>query len=135
MCDSERQIISCLHSIQSVRTSAMRIRIHGDYHLGQVLYTGKDFCLIDFEGEPARSLGERRFKRSPLRDVAGMIRSFHYAASSGLFQRFEMGTTGPEMVSDSRSRRGFWYVWTSATFLKEYIDVAARQPFSSCHDS
>src|SRR5213075_1561003 len=56
-----------------------KIRIHGDYHLGQVLYTGKDFIMLDFEGEPARALSERKLKRSVLRDVAGMMRSFQYA--------------------------------------------------------
>ncbi|HLP40356.1 MAG TPA: putative maltokinase, partial [Fibrobacteria bacterium] len=60
----------------------VKIRIHGDYHLGQVLYTGKDVVILDFEGEPARALSERKLKRSPWRDVAGMIRSFHYAIHS-----------------------------------------------------
>ncbi len=67
-----------------------RIRCHGDYHLGQVLWTGKDFVIIDFEGEPIRSVGERRLKRSSLRNVAGMVRSFDYCAFSALRRHWEL---------------------------------------------
>jgi maltose alpha-D-glucosyltransferase/alpha-amylase len=65
-----------------------RIRVHGDYHLGQVLYTGNDFVIIDFEGEPDRPLSERKIRRSPFKDVAGMVRSFDYAAHSAILQKY-----------------------------------------------
>jgi maltose alpha-D-glucosyltransferase/alpha-amylase len=99
-----------------------RIRCHGDYHLGQLLYTGKDFVVIDFEGEPARSLSDRRLKRSPMRDVAGMIRSFHYAAYTGLLDRKVGSVLRPEDQILLEPWTQFWYLWTTVAFLQAYVD-------------
>ena len=75
-----------------------RIRCHGDYHLGQLLFTGKDFVVIDFEGETARTIGERRIKRSPLRDVASMVRSLDYAVQSVLLGVTDVRGRPPGMI-------------------------------------
>jgi maltose alpha-D-glucosyltransferase/alpha-amylase len=73
-------ILKILNGIKDETLMTDRTRVHGDYHLGQVLYNGKDFIIIDFEGEPGVSFSERRFKKCPIKDVAGMIRSFYYAS-------------------------------------------------------
>jgi maltose alpha-D-glucosyltransferase / alpha-amylase len=109
--------------------SSMRIRCHGDLHLGQVLYTGNDFFIIDFEGEPARPLGERRRKRSAMRDVAGMIRSFDYAASGTLLEMVRSGALAGQDFASMRHWAVLWQRWASALFLKEYLQVAANAPF------
>ncbi len=80
--DLEERIVERYRRLKSQDIAAVRIRTHGDFHLGQVLYTGRDFVIIDFEGETDRPLSARRRKHSPLRDAAGMIRSFHYAAQT-----------------------------------------------------
>jgi maltose alpha-D-glucosyltransferase/alpha-amylase len=118
--DAQESISYRFHLVRDRKISGARIRCHGDYHLGQVLYTGKDFVIIDFEGEPARSLSERRIKRSPLRDVAGMIRSFHYAAHSAVLgQSSPMPKTEESPTLDRWAE--FWYTWVSASFLKSYL--------------
>jgi maltose alpha-D-glucosyltransferase/alpha-amylase len=93
-----------------------------------VLHTGRDFVIIDFEGEPLRPLSERRIKRSPFRDVAGMIRSFHYAAYTALFEE-----TGGSRPADQQENPAFlepwvlfWYQWVTAGFLGTYLEVASH---------
>lgn len=81
-----------LLSIESIEDGGSRLRVHGDYHLGQVLRVPRLWYILDFEGEPARSLQDRRIKQSPLKDVAGMLRSLSYAAHAALFERCEPDT-------------------------------------------
>jgi maltose alpha-D-glucosyltransferase/alpha-amylase len=107
----------------------MRTRCHGDYHLGQVLFTGNDFVIIDFEGEPQRPVSERRIKTSPLRDVAGMIRSFHYASHAA--QRGDApGTlTAREPADGLPLWLRAWYQWNAAAFLRAYDAEAGQADF------
>ncbi len=121
----EDGLLRQVRAVLERRISAVRIRIHGDYHLGQVLYTGKDFVIVDFEGEPSRSLSERRFKRSPLRDVAGMIRSFEYAAAYGL----RHGPRRTEDVPALQPWARLWRQWASAAFLAGYLEAAGGATF------
>src|SRR5581483_5871123 len=109
------------------KMTATKSRTHGDYHLGQVLNTGKDFIIIDFEGEPSRSLTERKMKRSPLRDVAGMLRSFHYAAHSALAQ--QLPNIRAEDVSFLQPWAENWAQFVSAIFLQSYLETAGRASF------
>jgi maltose alpha-D-glucosyltransferase/alpha-amylase len=117
-------ILERLRAVASLREAGMRIRVHGDYHLGQVLHTGKDFLIIDFEGEPARSLGERRLKRSPLVDVAGMLRSFDYAAHAALAAQQERGIVTAGTIGWIAPWARFWSHWAGVIFLKGYAAAA-----------
>jgi 1,4-alpha-glucan branching enzyme len=100
-----------------------KIRCHGDYHLGQVLTTGNDFMIIDFEGEPARSISERRLKQLALRDVAGMIRSFHYASCTAAASRDQAAEAW--IAEWTRS----WYAWSSVAYLAAYRRTAGHAVF------
>ena len=106
-----------------------RIRIHGDYHLGQVLYAGEDFVIIDFEGEPARPLSERRLKRSALQDIAGMVRSFHYAAFAHLLAPIDNPPFSRRDLSKLSSWAEHWYSWVTFRFLKSYFAHAQSGSF------
>jgi maltose alpha-D-glucosyltransferase / alpha-amylase len=122
---AEKEILAREKLLLDRKANAAKIRIHGDYHLGQILYTGKDFVVLDFEGEPARALSERKLKRSPLRDVAGMMRSFQYAAYSALWQ--------PAMRSEDvpflERWADLWYRQTSSIFLQSYLKTTAGAIF------
>ena len=126
--DSEAAVLDEFRKVVDRRITGARIRCHGDYHLGQVLYTGKDFVIIDFEGEPARPLSERRLKRPPLRDVAGMLRSFQYAAYYALFEQVDQGIIHPDRFQAVEAWCRFWHRWVSAAFLRAYLEVTAGVP-------
>ena len=112
------QVLDTFKRIFAHKLDAMKIRTHGDYHLGQVLWTGRDFIIIDFEGEPARPYSERRLKRSPLRDVAGMIRSFHYAAYSTLMQEeYEQHRRDTHLESWAEA----WYYYITRFYMHGYL--------------
>ncbi len=103
-----------------------KIRCHGDYHLGQVLRTGDDFVLLDFEGEPTRTIDERRRKQSPLKDVAGMLRSFDYAANAGLFA---FTRDRPDDFARLAPWAESWRRLVSESFLREYRETAGKAAF------
>ncbi|MBV6518201.1 MAG: maltose alpha-D-glucosyltransferase [Candidatus Brocadia sp.] len=122
----EKEIMSRFKAICTRKISAAKIRIHGDYHLGQVLFTGNDFAIIDFEGELARNVSERRLKRSPLRDVAGMIRSFHYATHATLLKS---ARTNPEETPALEPWLDLWYRYVGGVFLRSYLETAGNASF------
>ncbi len=116
----EAELDIALARITKRRVDVQRLRIHGDYHLGQVLWTGEDFVIIDFEGEPGRPLSQRRFKRAALRDVAGMLRSLQYASIAALRDGRHRAEDVPRLSSWARA----WSDWVSASFLGGYLDRA-----------
>ncbi|TMC73838.1 MAG: maltose alpha-D-glucosyltransferase [Chloroflexi bacterium] len=121
----EPRISSTLRAFLGRKLTTTRIRVHGDYHLGQVLYTGHDFVIIDFEGEPARTLYERRLKRLALKDVAGMLRSFHYASQTALKSEQIPASAVERLHAWSR----FWVGSVSASFLRGYLSTAGAASF------
>ncbi len=136
------ELIQRTRLITTVETAGQRIRIHGDYHLGQTLRvtgldagshvssTGSDFMLIDFEGEPARPIQERRRKQSPLKDVVGMMRSFSYAAFSSIDRAVAAGS-GARPAVDRNAMAGWAKLWqhtATAEFLSAYRDGMAANP-------
>jgi maltose alpha-D-glucosyltransferase/alpha-amylase len=116
--ESRSRLIERIEQAATIPPQGYRSRIHGDYHLGQLLVAQTDLMIIDFEGEPRRGLEERRGKFSPLRDVAGMLRSFHYAAATA--SRIEEGPVSLDREIAARRLRQ-WRDETSAEFLRAYF--------------
>jgi maltose alpha-D-glucosyltransferase/alpha-amylase len=121
----EEELLRRVRHVYERRVGGARIRVHGDYNLREVLYDGRDFTVIDFEGDASRPLSDRRRKYSALRDVASMIRSFHYVARLALLDGSVRVEDRPALEPAAQA----WHVWASAAFLRSYLDATARSEF------
>ena len=115
----EDKILESFSEVYLTKIDAIKTRIHGDYHLGQVLFTGKDFIIIDFEGEPGFSFSERRLKKNPFKDVAGMMRSFHYAAFGKLLLNENYRDRDLEFLEQAAEQ---WQHYISRFYLGAYME-------------
>lgn len=115
-----------LHAVSMVTPGVARMRCHGDYHLGQVLWVENTFIIIDFEGQPEHPMVDRRRKHSPLTDVAGMLRSFSQVAYTALATCTQ---TRPDDMSKLAPWAHFWQHWTSVSFLRSYLQTTAGAAF------
>ncbi len=118
---NEAAIIGRFQNLPGIPLTGLRIRVHGDYHLGQTLFTGRDFFIVDFEGEPAMPLSERRMKRTLFRDVAGLLRSFDYAAHSALRREIRQGAISAANLPRFTAWANRWTRWISNACLESYL--------------
>jgi len=128
---ARKAILARVAAAATLPVTGVKTRIHGDYHLGQVLVAQDDVYLIDFEGEPQRGMAERREKTSPLRDVAGMLRSFDYAAWSAIDRRRDRTGAADEGL---RERAFAWRDAAIGDFLGAYGAAAEEADFLPAAD-
>ena len=128
--DTREALTEKLSALRDRPMEAQLTRIHGDYHLGQVLYTDEDFYIIDFEGEPLLSIPERRRKRPPLKDVAGMVRSFHYAAQGQLLLNADR-YAGRNLTERAEE----WYRAVRRAYLEAYFEACGHAAFLPKQDA
>ncbi|MGD9646348.1 MAG: maltose alpha-D-glucosyltransferase [Pirellulales bacterium] len=124
--EAREVVVQQIKSLAELPLDTSKIRCHGDYHLGQVLRREGDFVILDFEGEPAKSIEERRRKSCPLKDVAGMVRSFSYAGYTGLL---EIAQDSPDEFARLEPWVAAWCEWTSAAYLRSYFNTAGKASF------
>ncbi|MBC7922277.1 MAG: maltose alpha-D-glucosyltransferase [Ferruginibacter sp.] len=122
----KEDVLNVLKRIYARKLEVVKIRIHGNYHLKQVLFTGKDVVIQDFGGDPARSYSERRLKRSPLRDVAAMVRSFHNVAYEGLFLNNQVPEDRLHALIPFAQ---LWAHYVGGFFVRAYLDTAEGSSF------
>ena len=123
---AEQPLLRRYRAALGSEVTGYRTRVHGNYHLGELLYTGTDFVVIDLEGDPNRALSERRIKRSPMRDVADMVRSFQYAALGPVYGLESARGSFPGQVREEDREKllgwaRFWSSWTAARFVQAYF--------------
>ena len=129
--DNENILLNRIKTVlETGKIRSLKSRIHGDYHLQQVLFTGKDFSIIDFEGEQNLDLSARILKYCPFRDLAGMIRSFHYAAYTGLTEREDMYPGSSEILERWAEH---WYQIVVKQYLRGYLTKAGNASFIPVH--
>jgi len=134
--EREKQVLETIRALVGQKIVGQRIRGHGNYHLGHVLYSGKDFFVIDFGGEQGKSFPVRRLKRPPLDDVASMIESFHAAASQTLLRMPKTGFATADALAAARQVADLWAHWSASAFLRAYmtsVSTADLLPASTAH--
>jgi len=122
----ESTLLQFAGEIVNKKITADKLRIHGDFHLGQILFTGKDFIITNFEGNYNQALSERRLKRNPLRDITSMLWSFYFAAHQGLAKYRSQGISADKNL-DFYARH--WWICISRSFLKSYFGTISGAGF------